>query len=394
MIWIAILPLIMITLVFLLWPLLRGRAGRTVLDHAIMQYEERRRELARQHAAGLMSAVDYAAAAAEQGRSLLALKAEYGEQSSQDALNLSATAITIKRRKMAAAFMLIALPVLSLALYLRLGQPNLPDRPLAQRQAEAAAVARAKNVEDALTKIEAHLLKNPEDGKGFEVIAPVYMRMERFVDAAHAYGRVVALLGETPNRLADWGESLMAAAGGVITEEAQASFERAITLDPQMPKAQFYLARLKEQQGDYLGAHQAYLKILSSLPDGMAAARVREEIKRLQGEEKIPPDASVPPPPDGVADALTRLPADEQRQMIRAMVESLSTRLAEKGGTVEEWLRLIQARLVLGERDKALAHLDEAVHIFENQNPARQYLEEMRGRVMAAPAAPDERKQP
>lgn len=394
MIWIAILPLITISLVFLLWPLLRGRANRTVLDHAMMQYEERRRELARQHATGLMSEADYAAAEAEQGRSLLALKAEYDEKSNQAVPNLSTTAMTIKRRKIAAAFMLITLPLLSVALYLRLGQPSLLDRPLAQRQAEAAAVARATNVEDALTKIEAHLLKNPEDGQGFEVVAPVYMRMERFVDAAHAYGRVLDLLGETPDRLANWGESLMAAAGGVITEEAKIAFERAAMLDPTLPKAQFYIARVKEQQGDYVGAHQVYVRMLSFLPEGMGSARVREEIKRLQEEGKIPPDTTIPPPTGATADSLMRLPVDEQQKMIHAMVDGLTNRLAEKGGTYQEWIRLIQARLVLGEQDKARAHFEEATKIFKNDYPAIRYIEQMRGQVMAKTPSQEEKKQP
>jgi cytochrome c-type biogenesis protein CcmH len=42
------------------------------------------------------------------------------------------------------------------------------------------------------------------------------------------------------------------------------------------------------------------------------------------------------------------------------MVEGLAARLEGGGGTLEEWQRLIRARTVLNERDKAAAHLEAA----------------------------------
>jgi cytochrome c-type biogenesis protein CcmH len=43
----------------------------------------------------------------------------------------------------------------------------------------------------------------------------------------------------------------------------------------------------------------------------------------------------------------------EQQQMVRGMVERLATRLAQSGGSAEEWARLIRAYSVLHETDKA-----------------------------------------
>ena len=43
----------------------------------------------------------------------------------------------------------------------------------------------------------------------------------------------------------------------------------------------------------------------------------------------------------------------EQQQMVRGMVERLATRLAQSGGSAEEWARLIRAYSVLHENDKA-----------------------------------------
>lgn len=355
MFWIALLVLLCSAVVLMFWPLLRQKTSMTVLDHAILQHASREEELARQYAAGLMTAQEHKAASIEQARQLLALQAKSG------AGNERARTLSLAQRKSMIGLALLGVPVLAIGLYLRLGQPALPDSPLVARMAQSSKVA-SINVEDATAKLEAHLLKNPDDGKGFEVIAPVYMRMERFSDAAHAYGRVVALLGETPERLTDWGESQMAAAGGVITPEAQAALERAVALDSNFAKARFYLARLKEQNGDNAGAYQALVDLAALLPPGMPQARVREEIERFHVEGKAPAGSR----PPAAAEAIASLPAPEQAAMIRNMVDGLSARLAEKGGNAEEWLRLITARMVLGEREAAIAHLTEAKTLFKD----------------------------
>ena len=43
-------------------------------------------------------------------------------------------------------------------------------------------------------RVEKHLAAQPEDGRGWEVIAPVYLRLTRGADAAHAYERVISML--------------------------------------------------------------------------------------------------------------------------------------------------------------------------------------------------------
>ncbi len=46
--------------------------------------------------------------------------------------------------------------------------------------------------------------------------------------------------------------------------------------------------------------------------------------------------------------------------MVRGMVEGLAQRLAEKGGTPEEWARLVRSYGVLGERPRAEEILAQA----------------------------------
>lgn len=365
--WFAVLALIGIALIAVLWPLLRGGAGASAVDAAIAFYEDRRQELERQRAAGELSEQDFLAAEAEQARQLLAIArgAEAGAT--------SATRIA-RRRKLAAAIVMVALPALSLAAYLRIGAPGLPDLPLAARPSAPQNL----DVAAALQKIETHLQKNPNDGRGFEVIAPVYLRLGRYDDAARAYGRVVELLGETPARLGDLGESLTAAANGVINAEARRAFERAVALDGDFAKARFYLAIAREQDGDAAGALADLTALLQRLPEGPARMRVEEEVTRMRGT-----------PRDGAGEAIAKLPPEEQKSAIRAMVAALDQRLGEKGGSAEEWLRLVQARIVLGERPAAETALRRAREALAQDAAAGGALESLAREIAAMPAAAD-----
>lgn len=349
--WIAILVLTLAAVACALWPFLFGRREQSALEHAVAFYEARKAELERLETEGQISGQERAAAEAEQARRLIALKvAESGSDTGTDAT---------RRRKLAAALVMILLPAIALATYLRIGTPTMPDQPLAQRKVDPQAAALVA----ALKQIETHLAQNPNDGKGFEVVAPVYLRMGRYEDAARAFGKVIELLGETPERLADQGESLMAAASGTVTPEARLVFERSVELDPEFAKSRFYLALGTEQAGNATKAHADLVALASSLPQGDARERVMAEINRMKTEGKVPKDAPEPTasgPASEAGKAIAEMPEAERTAAIRTMVEGLAVRLSQSGGTLEEWYRLIQARLVLGERDKAVEHLAEA----------------------------------
>ena len=338
--WIFILALLIGGIVFVLWPLVQGSTEDDRLQREIALYEARKAELARQSASGEITESQYQSALAEQGRALLALGRQQQNASSEPTPNRT------RRRKLAAVLMLVGLPALSLPIYLKVGKPNLPDMPLAARD----RAPKGLDLESALQRIEAHLAQNPDDARGYEVVAPVYMKAGRFADAARAYARVISLKGESAERLADLGESLVAEKDGIINQEARQAFEKSIKLDPAAARPRFYLAMAREQDGDKAGALAEFRKIVTELPDGPAKMRVQAEVDRLGGAPQVPPGG----------EAVANLPPEQRAEMIRSMVEGLEARLNEKGGSAEEWRRLVQARMVLKEKDKALAALEKA----------------------------------
>lgn len=361
--WLAVSVLIFATVLALLWPLMARRPEVRPLDDAVARYEANKTELDRQLVAQEISERDHAAALAEQGRVLLQAErhAGYAENRGNG----------VGRRKLAAVAALVGMPLVALPLYLHLGEPGRPDQPLVSR---ARPAPQTLDIAAALEQIERHLAKNPDDARGFEVVAPVYMKAGRFEDAARAYRRLVALKGEAPDLLADLGESLVATGNGIVNDEARKAFERALALEAAMPKAKFYLALAREQDGDARGALADLRTLAAALPESAAKARVGVEIDRLSAEVE-----------PGAAAAIASLPEAERLATIRGMVETLQARLYGQGGSADEWGRLVQARIVLKDRALAEEALGRARAALAGDGNALSMLDALAGQVAALP---------
>lgn len=66
------------------------------------------------------------------------------------------------------------------------------------------------------------------------------------------------------------------------------------------------------------------------------------------------------PEPDATAAAIKAMPPAEREAAIRGMVANLDRRLAAKGGSADEWMRLVRSYGVLGDRAAAAQALDRA----------------------------------
>ena len=148
-----------------------------------------------------------------------------------------------------------------------------------------------------IARIEAHLEENPKDGRGWEVVAPVYMKLERYDDAVKARRNAINLLGETAARDVDLGEAMTAAANGVVSDEAKVAFDRAIKLDADHFKAMFYLGLAAQQDGNGGGrahlarAHRQGARGRAVARRGAPVARARRTGRR-GGARGAPPAAA------------------------------------------------------------------------------------------------------
>ena len=252
-----------------LWPLSRRAPSRGGSELAV--YRDQLDEIARDRAAGLIGEAEAEAARIEVSRRLLAA-AETDDSKAEPSSSLW-------RQRITALAALIILPAGATAIYLALGSPGLPGEPLTTRLAE---VHQDKSLASMITQVEAHLERNPDDVRGWQVIAPVYLRLGRFDQAVAAQRKLLALQGQDAERDADLGEALTAAANGVVTEEAKAAFEKAAKLDPEQMKAQFFLGMAAQQDGDKHKAAEIWNALLAKAPPGAAwADTVREALVEI-----------------------------------------------------------------------------------------------------------------
>ncbi|MGD9767764.1 MAG: c-type cytochrome biogenesis protein CcmI [Pseudolabrys sp.] len=342
----------------LLWPLGRRRAPAAA-GHDVAVYRDQLAEIDRDAASGLISISDADTARIEISRRLLRAADRESE-----AAPLAGSTL---RRRVAALAALVLLPAVAVALYVTLGSPDLPAAPLAGR---AQAPSASQSVASLVSQVEAHIERNPDDGRGWEVLAPVYLRLGRYDDAVKARARALSLNGETAARQADLGEAKVAAANGIVTAEARQAFDRALALDPQLLKAKFYLGLAAEQDGKRDEAASIWRAMLANAPaDAPWIESVREALARI-GAPAVAPEQKTGPAPavsspqpgpsaDDMAAAATLTPQQRQ-EMVSGMVSRLADRLKTDGSDVEGWLRLMRAYVVLGERDKAMTATADA----------------------------------
>jgi len=360
--WIVFAVLTGLAILAVLVPLTRATTrasepGRSDRESDFAVYKDQLREVEADLERGVVNADEAEAARAELGRRLLA--------ADRQARTLGGVASLA--RPVAVAVILLV-PLFSLGAYLTLGSPNMPGQPLAARMDASPGTSvgddpRGQDIGGLVAQVEQHLAAKPEDGEGWEVIAPVYMRMGRFADATRAYANAVRLLGSTATREANLGEARVALANGLVTADARAAFERALTLDPADPKSRYFVALAARQDGETGKAERAWQALLAESP---ADAPWRPLVVQRLAELGVEPESAGldSPAPRGPSaadmEAAAQMSTEDRAAMVAGMVQGLADRLAEDGSDLDGWLRLARAYVVMGEPDKAREALSSA----------------------------------
>ena len=341
MLWLIFALLTAAAVISVLWPLAKTPRGVGRGAIGVALYKAQLAEIERDEAQSLVAPEDAKGAKAEAARRLMAA-AEAPVEPTQVA--------SPKRVWLVSIAVLIFVPVLAISLYARIGRPELPDAPLSARLNAAPA---RMDLAAAIAKIEAHLVQHPDDGRGYEVLAPVYLRMGRAGDAVRASQEALRLLGPNAERQELYGEALVSAANGVVTAEAKQAFEAAAAQDPSAAKPRFFLGLASAQAGDSARAREIWGKLVAEAPqDAPWAQALRERMAALGG---APEDSQ-----NGAAASIEALPESGQINVIHGMVERLAARLAQNGQDLEGWLRLVRSYTVLHEADKARSALIDA----------------------------------
>lgn len=361
--WIVAALMTFAATVALIVPLRRGAAAHAAPDeaHEVEVYRDQIAEIDRDLAGGLIGASEAEVARAEIGRRLLAAARRAGDAASPAGAHAPRGAVLL---------ILLFIPIAAVSAYLGFGSPGLPQQPLAERMAQDPERA---DLAVLVASAERHLAENPDDGRGWDVLGPIYLRVGRVDEAEAAFRKAITLLGPSSTRQSGLGETLVAKAGGVVTEEARLVFQSARELDPEDPRPAFFLALALAQSGKAGEAKAAFEALIDrSPPDAPWIPAIRGQIAAL---DRAPASVApgMPTQAEIAAAAAGKTPAERQ-DMARGMVATLEAKLKDNPANLDGWLMLVRSKAVLGDLPGAQAALNGAMTAFPTGDATAQLL--------------------
>ena len=373
--WIIAAILVALILGILFWPILHFKRSQKAPREAydINVYKDQLLEIETDLDRGLLSLDQGEAARTEIKRRMLAAVDRGGTQSTYTKSEFGGVIL---------AFFSISVPLGAILLYLNLGSPTKPDQPFAEREAKNITLQtqQQKKLIQATNKMVKHLQTNPDDLRGWTLLARSYLSSSRYVDAASAFSVAYQLSDGEPEIAVDYAEALSLVENSVVTEEAHALFLKVLEIDNSNAKARYYLGMFEAQQGNVLSALQIWVDLRTlSQKNAPWLPIVKEKINQAAKELGIEAD-TIKPTPEALKIAVDMQKAYEKAQaedvttpgpttddvkaamgmtkrdrdkMIRSMVDRLAARMKEDPNDKDGWVRLERAYRVIGEVELA-----------------------------------------
>jgi cytochrome c-type biogenesis protein CcmH len=280
--WILATLLVVATLGFLTWPLLRAKASDDAPDAdgaAIAVFRDHKRLLDSEHHAGEITAVERDAALTEITRRVA------DETADQAARNAPAQS---HRAWALSIALFVVIPAAALLLYQRLGNPGATV-------VAAATVGHDISEQQIIAMVDslaARLQQHPEDANGWVLLGRSYQALERFPESADAYAHANALITSDPNLLADYADVLAMTQGRKLSGKPAELVDRALAIDPKHKKALALAATVALEDHDFPKSLAYWQRLARELPEGSDEARqvtaVMAEIDAAQHEGKSP----------------------------------------------------------------------------------------------------------
>lgn len=363
MIWLIILPAAIAVIAFATRPLWARRASApSQAAHDVRVFKRQLEEIEKDVARGTISSAEAEGARREVSRRLLAA----AEAADAEALIAPAPEKTSR-----GAIWIAALPFVIGAgvVYVAVGAPHLPDKPLATRDLRAEAKAQqitqaaaerlaaqyaAENpaptpelpdtpegmpsFQDLVRRMEIAVEQRPQDAEGRVILAQAYIRLDRLNEAWPLLRDAVELLGPAAGSdlIAHQGETMVLAGAGYVSQEAEDVFLRA----PAEPVSRYFLALAQEQRGEVTDALAAWSRMLSEYPHSgftdMLVRQIRDSAQRASLNPAPYLQVAGALPPGGAADG--RAAAALEQELGLPPAELLA---ADRGGPTPEGVEAV-----------------------------------------------------
>lgn len=385
--WIISVGLAALAALVLMRALLRGRIGdEAPAAYDLRVYRDQLRGVDRDLERGVLTETEAARLRTEVSRRILTADAQLKAQGPAGDQPKGPSRVL-------AGVLVLGLVGGAAALYMLLGAPGYGDLPLSDRlaasermranlptQAELEAAQAETPQTDPqvagdflalMEKLREAVAGNPDDLQGLGLLARNEARLGNFAAARKAQARIIEVKGEaaTGRDHALLADLMISAAGGTVSGEAEAALRAALRREPGEETALYYLGLYYLQVDRADAALRIWDGLLrTSAPDAPWLTPIRAMIPEVAARAGVrydlPESPTLPGPNADDIAAAEDMSAEDRAAFVRGMVGQLSERLASRGGTPQEWARLITALGVLGESDRARAIAQEAREVF------------------------------
>lgn len=337
--------LTLLTLAWVLRPLLRSahKAGVSSERLNASIYRDQLEALERDLARGVISAADYEATRDELQLRLLddtEDPAVVSQPSSKSFWSSRRTAIAVA----------LLLPLGSAGMYWLIGAPGAINPAVAQRTTD-------DQVEKMVNSLVERLKANPDNPKGWAMLARSYKVMGRFDQAEQAFMKVGDLINTEPDLLVDYADLLAVRANNNIEGRPLELINKALSLNPQHPMGLMMAGVAAYRRSDFKGAVAYWETLLKLLEPGSPdAQQVETDIAdaRAKGDLAGAAKSGLPGveagklPPVNAAAAAAMSP-----EIVNQMIDRLAARLKTTPDDLAGWAQLAHAYKVQGRLDEA-----------------------------------------
>ncbi len=184
---------------------------------------------------------------------------------------------------------MLLVPIIAGLLYAKLGSPDASSVSSPSQALTAGmpppAMPMADNSKHEMgdfnamaAKLAAKLEKNPNDGEGWALLARSYVELKQHKEAVPAFEKAIAILPEDPQLLADYVDARAMTQGHQLDEKSAELINKALKLDPNLPKALMLAGTLAFDHADYKKAIEIWEHLHSSLKGTDSTPELQNEI--------------------------------------------------------------------------------------------------------------------
>ncbi len=198
----------------------------------------------------------------------------------------------------------LCVPVVASGFYLAVGTPSTltNELPVQASQPHATQPSQSTTPQQQVASVETmvqnlaqRLEQNPDDAEGWMMLARSYSVIGRHEEAIGAYEKLHELVGDQPEVLAQYAGALIVADRGQASSQAQDFLNRALSTNPNEPRALWLSGIVAQQQGNSDEALRLWRHLEGILePGSEPLSNLRQMIAQVEQETGTTTAAPLP----------------------------------------------------------------------------------------------------